>query len=859
MPESPDFAALFEVAPYPFLLIGTDYTLIAANRAYLAATGRTAEDIVGKHIFEAFPLDPDNPESTNLGEVRLSIDLAISTGKPHTSPLLRYAVPRDTPEGRVFDERYWSAVHTPVLDEHGNVLFVCQNAIDVTDLYRFDPVTKRYFLKDAANAVPDVTELDRPQLHEAITRILNVERNQLQTLFDQAPGFIAVLMGKDHVFEMVNRAYYQLVGHRDIIGRPVMEALPEVAGQGFEEILDQVFETGKPLVFTERQVRIQRDPTGPLTERYVDLLYQPIFGDDGRVIGIFNQGNDVTEGYMARRALAEKVEELAQARQTNAFQLQLADRLRALREPGEIFRQSAELIGRHFNANRVVYGDYDREQKKVTYHSNYVDGTVAELTGTYPSARFGAANFDSIASGALWVSNDLSRDPRTAGPETWPTFESLQIRAAVAVPLTRDGATIACLFVNTSTPRAWSATELDLLKDAADRVWTAVERVRAEIALKAADERKDQFLAMLAHELRNPLAPIRAAADILSMAPADVERVKTASAIIARQVKHMTSLVDDLLDVSRVTRGLVSLEKRNLDLKNVLVDALEQVRPMLEARRHRLTVQLTPSDAHVSGDQKRLVQVLANLLNNAAKYTPDGGLIDVAVEVDEECVLVTVADDGIGMSADVAERAFELFAQADRTSDRTQGGLGIGLALVKRLVELHEGSVRASSRGANAGSEFVVRLPRLRTDRLPPPRKTDGVQPATKPLRVLIVDDNEDAAATLGMLVEALGHTALVEHSAHQGLERAIAEKPDACLLDIGLPGMDGNELACELRRNLKAADPTLIAVSGYGQDGDRQRTAEAGFDHHLVKPVDAGALSALLATSTQPRTGASP
>ncbi|MFC0679591.1 ATP-binding protein [Lysobacter korlensis] len=848
MSRAPDFAALFRASPYPYLLMATDYTILHANPAYLAATGRAAQDIVGQHLFTAFPANPDDPASTNTREVARSIDIAVSSRKAHTSPLLRYAVPRDTADGEVFDERYWSAVHTPVLDDGGNVLFVAQNAIDVTDLYRFDPASRLYFLRQQIDAVPDPTELSQPQLHEAMTRILSVERNQLQTLFNQAPGFIAVLMGNECVFDTVNEAYYQLVGHRDILGQPVMQALPELEGQGFEELFAEVLETGRPIVLSERRVAIQRDRTGPLEERFVDLLYQPIFGPDGCVIGIFCQGHDVTAGLLARRALAEKLDELAQARRWSALQLQLADRLRPLHDAAEIFLRSAALIGEHFQARRVAYGEYHRHQKKFSFHSDYVDGVAVDLSADPVAVGFHAGDVEVIEQGGIWVSDDLSCDPRTGGPETWSSFEALKVHAAVVVPLTRQGPSVACMFVGTSTPKTWSPAEIDLLKEAADRVWTAVERVRAEAALRAADERKDQFLAMLAHELRNPLAPIRAAADIQSMAPSDVTRVITTNAIISRQVNHLTSLVNDLLDVSRVTQGLVSLDMQEVDIRDVLADAIEQARPMVEARAHELSLQLRTEGLHVSGDEKRLVQVFANVLNNAAKYTPDGGRISVTAEVSGTQVLVSVADNGIGMLPDVADRAFDLFAQAERTPDRAQGGLGIGLALVKRLVELHGGSVSVRSGGVGAGSEFTVRLPYIDIAKPAPALTGSGSITVGQPLHVLIVDDNRDAAMMMAVLVEASGHTAVVAHDAVEGLKRAIDEPPDACLLDIGLPGMDGHDMARELRCNPATGDAILIAVTGYGHEDDRRRTASAGFDHHLVKPVDASTLVGLLA-----------
>jgi PAS domain S-box-containing protein len=270
MTKRPDFSALFTASPYPYLLVDTDFSIIGANPSYLQATGRTADDIVGKHIFDAFPSNPADPDSTNLDEVRLSIERAIATRAPHTSALLRYAVPRETPEGRVFDERYWSAVHTPVFDDSGVVAFVAQNAIDVTDLYRFDGATNKYYLKQDANAVPDIPQTSRPQMHEAMTRIVNAERSQLQTLFNQAPGFIAVLTGPDHRFEMANEAYYQLVGYRDIVGKPAMEALPELASQGFNELLDSAMRPASRWCYASARLRCSanaavRPKTGMLT------------------------------------------------------------------------------------------------------------------------------------------------------------------------------------------------------------------------------------------------------------------------------------------------------------------------------------------------------------------------------------------------------------------------------------------------------------------------------------------------------------------------------------------------------------------------------------------------------------------
>jgi PAS domain S-box-containing protein len=394
------------------------------------------------------------------------------------------------------------------------------------------------------------------------------------------------------------------------------------------------------------------------------------------------------------------------------------------------------------------------------------------------------------------------------------------------------------------------------------------DRTRSEQALRVADRRKDEFLAMLAHELRNPLAPISAAAEMLQMPGADAQRVQHASAVIGRQVRHITGLIDDLLDVSRVTRGMIPLTPDTTDMQRVVADAIEQVRPLVDSHGHRLTVSTPPGPVLVTGDAKRLVQVLANLLNNAVKYTPGGGDIMLRLDVGAAQVTLAVIDNGIGMTADVLAHAFDLFVQAERETDRSQGGLGIGLALVKSLVELHGGTVSAHSAGLGQGSRFTIVLPRLADAAAPvaaglagaattatsaasaavaaPEAPLPSVRTA---LRAMVVDDNEDAAEMLAMFLEIHGHQVLTEDDPARVVERALAFAPQVCLLDIGLPGMDGYELARRIRAAPGLAGVLLIAVTGYGDEEARQQATAAGFDHHFVKPIDPARLVALLDT----------
>ncbi len=370
------------------------------------------------------------------------------------------------------------------------------------------------------------------------------------------------------------------------------------------------------------------------------------------------------------------------------------------------------------------------------------------------------------------------------------------------------------------------------------------ERMQMLDSLQQADRRKDEFLAMLAHELRNPLAPIATAAQLLKRAGGDPRQAGRAGEVIERQVSHLARLVDDLLDVSRVNRGLVELDRVPVDLREVLAAAAEQSATLLQGRLHTLRRFIDPDPVKVEGDFHRLVQVVANVLNNAAKYTPPGGRIDVHLQGRGNRVVLQVRDDGAGIAPELLPRVFDLFTQAERTPDRSQGGLGIGLALVRSIVHLHGGEVTAESSGIGQGSTFTVSLPRLQAARVAahPPEAPAGATPP--PRSILVVDDNVDAASTLGELLDLLGHSVATAGDARTALRMADTSGPwDAVVLDIGLPDMTGYELARQLRARPAARQSVFVAVTGYGQAQDRELSREAGFHHHLVKPVDVSRL----------------
>jgi PAS domain S-box-containing protein len=376
-------------------------------------------------------------------------------------------------------------------------------------------------------------------------------------------------------------------------------------------------------------------------------------------------------------------------------------------------------------------------------------------------------------------------------------------------------------------------------------------RRQAEEALKEVNQRKDEFLAMLAHELRNPLAPIRNAAQLLS-AHGGRPEIEWARAVIERQTTHLVRLVDDLLDVSRMVRGQITLQRAPVTLADIVQTAVETSRPLIRRRKHHFAVHLPEQPVHMEGDLTRLAQVVSNLLNNAAKYTDDGGHIQLDATLDGAHVAIRVRDTGLGVAPNLLPHIFDLFTQADRSLDRAEGGLGIGLTLVKRLVEMHGGTVEAHSEGLGRGAEFIVRLPVVSSEGIPvservPKADTFSEDRSQRSLRILIVDDNADAADSIAMLLSMEGHQTRTVNTARAALLAAPEFKPEVVLLDIGLPEMDGYEVARRLRAQNGTHRMRLVAVTGYGQPADRRRARAAGFDEHMVKPVEPSVLQEFL------------
>jgi PAS domain S-box-containing protein len=475
-----------------------------------------------------------------------------------------------------------------------------------------------------------------------------------RALFEQAPGFAAILRGPNHVFEFANPGYLNLVGGRAIIGKSIREALPEVEEQGLVALLDNVYQSGESYIGSATPVLLQHGPHAARDRLFLDFVYQPVRDASGNVTGIFVSGHDVTD------------------------------------------------------------------------------------------------------------------------------------------------------------------------------------QVRASEALRTEDRRKDEFLAMLGHELRNPLSAIQNASELLTRAAASDESTRLVGELLARQVAQLSRLVDDLLDLSRISQGRIELQRRSLELGAVTQLAIESVAPLISARGHEVVTVACAAPLYVDGDTSRIVQAIGNVLTNAAKYTEPGGRIRVTLERAKDDAVVEVSDNGMGIAAELLPNIFDLFVQGERTADRAQGGLGIGLSVVRRLVEMHGGQVSATSAGPGAGSTFRIRLPL--SDRPVPATPARRIDRHIDAQRVLVVDDNADAADSLAELLRMRGHEAQAAYDGRDALERLRLMPADIVLLDIGLPEMDGYEVASRIRDEHAAI--TLVAITGYGQASDVRRAVDAGFDAHITKPV---------------------
>jgi signal transduction histidine kinase/DNA-binding response OmpR family regulator len=478
------------------------------------------------------------------------------------------------------------------------------------------------------------------------------------------------------------------------------------------------------------------------------------------------------------------------------------------------------------------------------------------LPALHPAPWLAAAMDRALESGRAEVVPSL--DPASAATASPPgaaasNVPAFDIASAAVLPLNARGKTLGALVLGRGpSGQRYSTSDMVLAEDLAARAAIALDNALLLRNIQEADRRKDEFLAMLAHELRNPLAPICNAVQIMGLIGFAEPELQSARDVIDRQLRHLTRLVDDLLDVSRITSGKIRLVLEPLDVGNIVAAAVEASRPLIVSRRQELNVVLPPQPLQVRADQARLAQILSNLLNNAAKYTGEGGRIWLDAQREGDEAVFRVRDTGAGIPPEILPRIFDLFTQAEQSLDRSQGGLGIGLTLVRRLVEMHHGTVQAFSEGPEMGSEFVVRLPALAEQPARAVSSNGAEIPEVNGVarRVLVVDDNPDTAASLAMIIRLDGHEVRTAHSGEAALQEFSDFQPQVVFLDIGLPNMDGYELARRLRAQSQGKPILMAAITGYGNEEDRFRSQQSGLDFHLVKPVRLDALRRLLANS---------
>ena len=544
---------------------------------------------------------------------------------------------------------------------------------------------------------------------------------------------------------------------------------------------------------------------------------------------------DMTEQKRAERARRQSEEQ-------QAFLLSVSDALRRATDVEAIHDAAARGLATYLEAARAFYCEWNEQRHAVKVGPDYRRDGIAAADDGCVIAGF-RWTMDELCAGRPVVVNDTQGLPETdrAG------YAALGMRACIAMPLLKNGRLAATCVILDNVPRTWSAAQVASAREVTERTWLAVERARAEEALREADRRKDEFMATLAHELRNPLAPISNAMQLLRQS---VGRRRTDRLVemVERQVRQMVKLVDDLLEISRITRGKIDLVKQPLLLDDVVRSALEISRPLIDRAQLNLTVQLPDQAVLLDGDSVRLTQVLSNLLNNAANYTDAGGCVCVAAWRDGGTAVIAVRDNGIGIPASQLPHVFEMFTQVHRDTGRRHGGLGVGLAMVRNLVLMHGGSVEAHSAGPGQGSEFIVRLPALAADAtdLAPP-STEGDRASLSGQRFLVVDDNHDAADSLAMLLQAEGAEVRIAYDGPAALATLDSMRPDVVLMGLGMPGMDGCEVARRIRADQRFRGVRLVALTGWGQESDRLRTRDSGFDHHLTKPVDYAMLRAWL------------
>ena len=745
-----DIQRVFRNMPGLFLVVKPDpgYTIVAASNDYFTIT-HTDEGILGRALFDVFPDNPAQADAVGVRKITASLQRVIATRAADSLPILRYDVPLPVSAGGGFEERYWTPVNTPILDDQGVVEYIIHRIEDATAKAK----------RDAVEILESITE-----------------------------GFFT--LDRQWRFDYVNREAHRILVRRpgELSGKVLWEEFPGLEGSEFERNYQRAM--------FERE-RVHFSACYPNHQAWYDVSAAP------SPEGISVYFRDVTHAQAVQAERERLIAESEQQRRIYETALDSTpDFIYVFDLDHRVLYANAALV-KMWGAGDVrgkTFSELGYEQWHADMHDREIEqviATRAPIRGEVPfTGTNGRRIYDYIFAPVL-------------GPR---------------------GEVVAVAGTTRDTTERQSAEQA--MREQAER-------------LAESDRAKDEFLATLSHELRNPLAPLRNALSLLLRMPHD-ERTQPIHAMMERQVNYLVRLVDDLLEVSRISRGAFSLRNERVELASVVRNAVETCEPLLKAARHELDTDLPDEQLWLDGDPIRLAQILANILNNAVKYTHDGGHIALRARREGNEAVISIRDDGVGIEAADLPRIFQMFNRGDRDNSGSQGGLGIGLALARRLAQMHDGSLDARSDGLGMGSEFVVRLPLASAAPVAsalPERDDEDLQRT----RVLVVDDNQDAADSLSMVLDVLGAEVRVAHDGAEALATFAGYSPSVVLLDIGMPGMNGYEVARAIRAQFPKSAAILVALTGWGQEDDRRRAREAGFDHHLVKPVDLDVLQDLL------------
>jgi PAS domain S-box-containing protein len=712
---------------------------------------------------------------------------------------------RRTQDGRIVPI---SLTVSPIRDQDGKIIGASKIARDIS---------KRKLAEEAVRAATQNLQIVTESMAAPVTRC-----------------------SRDLTYQWVNKPYADWIGRaaEEIVGRPIVEIVGSEAFTQLQPYFEKVLQG--EVVRYEQQVSYQT--IGP---RWITSIYMPTLDAAGRVEGWVAVVLDMTGRKKMEDALAESEQRLAGELAAISRLHDLSTRLLAA---DDLSKALDDVLDNAIAAGGADFGTIQLYNTQLGALEIVAQrGFEQAFLDHFRAVRVedGTGCGQALQNGDRAIIEDVNLDP--AYEPHRKVAAAAGYRAVQSTPLkSRAGTILGILSTHFRSPHRPSERDERLLDLYARHAGDLIQRVRFEQALQEADRRKDEFLAMLAHELRNPLASISGAVR-LARESGDAEDAAWSHAVIERQLRNLSRIIDDLLDVARITQGKIRLATQALELLPTITAAVEAVQPLVEERNHRLEVSWPGEALWVRGDPTRIDQILVNLLSNAAKYTPNGGRIWLSAEKSGEEIIIKVRDNGVGIAPETIPKLFELFSQGERSLARSEGGLGIGLTLAKRLTELHGGRVWVASEGIGKGSEFSVALPAAAAPR-EMGAEADSEPKQAPSRRILIVDDNVDTARSIGRLLRLHGHTVSLAHDAPEALEAAHAHRPECILLDIGLPGIDGLELAKTLHRQPCCRDAAFIAVTGYGDEEMRARVREAGFDHHLVKPIDFDVLTALVA-----------